>query len=288
MTTFDQRRQTFLYSRRIRILLVVIIGGALTLSMGGCASMPEAKGGTDPFVSGRRLLEENHWRKTLSEARRLVVSEDGRDEARRRALHQLRTLRNRTHDESYPSVSMGLRHRVQALIDRLEGPSHQARTDRGDWVRTDVRFQPFAFHWPVEGARITSGFGQRRDPFHPGEVSFHNGIDLVAGKSDAVLAAGPGRIVFAGWREDGCGVAITLAHPGGFISDYCHLESISVKLGAYVPARSVIGRIGQTGRSTGPHLHWGLWYNGAAVDPHAYVGRYVRSRLPGRNAAQSR
>ncbi len=252
-----------------------------------CTASTEARGGTDPFESGRRLLEENYWRKTMSQAQRLIAEDVHHPQLHERTLLTLLELRSRASGNVYPSVSMGLRRRLDRLIARFKTSIYGSQSAASGFEPSEL-FRPYRFSWPVRTARITSGFGDRRDPFHSGRISFHSGIDLAGLAGDPVFATGPGRIVFAGWREDGCGLAITLVHPGGFVSDYCHLAALEVELGSYVAPRSVIARMGDTGRSTGPHLHWGLWHNGVAVDPHQYVGRFVTGPWISSNAPANR
>ena len=125
--------------------------------------------------------------------------------------------------------------------------------------------QVVIFEWPVRDPRVSSGFGLRDDPFSPGLRSFHNGIDLVAAEGTKVFAAADGEVVEAGFRDDGCGLAVTLVHPNGYASDYCHLGTVAVKVGQRMKRAQVLGTIGSTGRSTGSHLHWSVWNLGTVV-----------------------
>lgn len=117
---------------------------------------------------------------------------------------------------------------------------------------------------PVAGA-VTSGFGWR---FHPvlGFPRYHRGIDIAAPQGTPVLAAMAGHVVSAGWAG-GHGYRVQLAHPSGAKTSYSHLSSVAVSPGRVVPAGVVIGSVGSTGLSTGPHLHFEVRRGGIAVPP---------------------
>ncbi|MCH4890748.1 M23 family metallopeptidase [Acidaminobacter sp. JC074] len=117
---------------------------------------------------------------------------------------------------------------------------------------------------PLEG-RISSGFGYRRHPI-TGLRSFHYGVDITGNRGDAVQAAGSGVITFAGWSGD-FGKVVIISHGFGYETVYAHNDSIIVKVGDVVNKGDLISRVGSTGRSTGPHLHFEIHYNNEQVDP---------------------
>ena len=119
---------------------------------------------------------------------------------------------------------------------------------------------------PVAG-RITSGFGMR---YHPilGFGRMHKGIDIGAPWGSPIYAVIEGVVQFAG-RSSGYGNFVKLAHPGGLGSGYGHMSRIAVSPGMRVQRGQVIGYVGSTGMSTGPHLHWEIWRNGVAIDPRS-------------------
>jgi murein DD-endopeptidase MepM/ murein hydrolase activator NlpD len=122
---------------------------------------------------------------------------------------------------------------------------------------------------PVGAGRISSRFGSRRDPFL-NQQGFHAGIDFAAGPGVPVRATASGNVVAAGW-EGGYGNMVEIAHAGGFSTRYGHLSSILVSLGDRVAAGDLVGRVGSTGRSTGPHLHYETRKSGRAVDPSPFL-----------------
>lgn len=117
---------------------------------------------------------------------------------------------------------------------------------------------------PVHG-RMTSGFGNR---FHPilGYVRFHDGVDLAASAGTPIVAAADGRVIGAGWRG-GYGQQVQIAHAGGVDTLYGHMSRIAAYAGEIVHKGEVIGYVGSTGLSTGPHLHFEVTKNGRPVNP---------------------
>ena len=134
--------------------------------------------------------------------------------------------------------------------------------------KTDLP-KPGKFPNPVPGARLTSPYGYR---IHPtlGVRKFHNGQDLAAPTGTPIKAPLPGKVVAAGWPSEACGNGIKIDHPSNWSTSYCHLSRVRVRVGQSVNAGSVIGLVGNTGRSTGPHLHLTLKKNGKTVDPAKY------------------
>ena len=114
-------------------------------------------------------------------------------------------------------------------------------------------------------AGVTSGFGWRQDPI-AGTARFHAGIDVRAAYGHEVGAASAGRVVQAG-EQGGYGLTVVIEHRSGIQTRYAHLSSILVEKGERVDVRQPIGRAGQTGRATGPHLHFEVIQDGKPVDP---------------------
>jgi murein DD-endopeptidase MepM/ murein hydrolase activator NlpD len=121
---------------------------------------------------------------------------------------------------------------------------------------------------PMGPQRVSSRFGYRIDPFLK-KRAFHAGIDYVASEGTEVRATAPGVVVTAGWA-DGYGNMVEIRHAGGVSTRYGHLSAILVSPGTRVAAGSLIGRVGSTGRSTGPHLHYETRRDGEAVDPSIF------------------
>lgn len=126
------------------------------------------------------------------------------------------------------------------------------------------------FIWPFKMRnRISSSFGWRIHPITQ-KRSFHNGIDIAVKKGTAVRAIKSGRVLTSGWIR-GFGKAITIDHGNGVISLYGHNSKLLVKAGQYVKQGQIISKSGNTGRSTGPHLHLTIFIDGDPVDPLKYL-----------------
>ncbi len=125
-------------------------------------------------------------------------------------------------------------------------------------------------YWPVPGYySVSSPFGLR---YHPltGVEKMHTGIDIPAPSGTSVIAAGSGKVISAKW-SDAYGNYIVIDHGGGISTFYGHLKSILVSDGELVSKGKIIGEVGTTGYSTGPHLHFGVIKDGQDVDPLSYV-----------------
>jgi murein DD-endopeptidase MepM/ murein hydrolase activator NlpD len=124
--------------------------------------------------------------------------------------------------------------------------------------------------WPVRG-EITGGFGQRMDPLN-GEASVHWGIDISAPSGTEVQVTADGVVLRTGFFEAGYGNEILVDHGGGIVTKYGHLSRIDVVSQQQVKKGQIIGAVGMTGRSTGPHLHYEVLVNQVAVNPAKYLG----------------
>ncbi len=141
-----------------------------------------------------------------------------------------------------------------------------ARPGPGDMTeKLAARFEVREMFRPPLGGRFSSFFGQRRHPIFRNR-SFHNGIDIAAPYGRMVGASRKGKVVFAGWRG-GYGKAVIIQHDAGYRTLYGHLSRIYVRSGRYVATGQIIGRVGSTGYSTGPHLHFSLWKKGKLINP---------------------
>lgn len=122
--------------------------------------------------------------------------------------------------------------------------------------------------WPVRGA-VNSEFGKRKSPWGP-EIEAHNGLDIRAAAGTPILAPGSGTVVLAGRHHD-YGTAIIVDHGNEVHSLYGHLSRLNVQRGQRVERNSVLGWTGNTGRSSGPHLHYEVHVRGQAVNPRVYL-----------------
>jgi murein DD-endopeptidase MepM/ murein hydrolase activator NlpD len=123
--------------------------------------------------------------------------------------------------------------------------------------------------WPVKGT-LEGGFGGRRNPFGGPGYEFHSGQDIEAAWGTPVIAGASGRVTFVGW-QNGYGQLVIVDHGGGFSTRYGHLSHIDVENNQVVSRGQLLGKVGSTGRSTGPHLHYEVRINDEAVDPLPYL-----------------
>ena len=119
----------------------------------------------------------------------------------------------------------------------------------------------------------TSHFGRRRGP--DGRPEAHTGLDIAAPLGSPVLSWWTGRVVET-IADGSCGIGVVIAS-GGYEHIYCHLKSQRLRLGQVVRGGQVIGQVGMTGRTTGPHLHWGIRYRGCWLDPAMIIRAMILS-----------
>jgi len=122
--------------------------------------------------------------------------------------------------------------------------------------------------WPVKGW-LTSTFGYRSSPF-TGRREMHKGLDIATRSGTPIIAPADGLVIFAG-REGGFGNMVIIDHGYGITTRFGHCSSLESKLGQKVKRGDVIARVGNTGRSTGPHVHYEVAVNGVAVNPSRYI-----------------
>ncbi len=145
------------------------------------------------------------------------------------------------------------------------------QTLRGDLGRGAAP-QTKGHQWPIAASvkqKLSSGYGMRKDPFH-GRPAFHGGIDIAAATGTPILASAAGQVAEVG-KKGGWGNFVLLEHPDGSETRYSHLSAGTVREGQRVAQGQVIGKLGSTGRSTGPHLDYRIKKNGQRLDPMTVV-----------------
>ena len=141
------------------------------------------------------------------------------------------------------------------------------KADRLDSLMLAIHALPLAA--PLEDYELTSPFGSRDDPFNE-QTAFHEGVDLGAPVGSPVFATGDGVITWAGWR-DKYGNLVEIDHGHGLVTRYAHLARTLVHVGDRVVRGRTVGLLGNTGRSTGPHLHYEVRINDVATDPLKFI-----------------
>lgn len=146
--------------------------------------------------------------------------------------------------------------------------------ETGDFYEKYIKKISYSFShvplgYPFHGA-ITSTFGHRENPFSGSGVETHKGLDIRAPMGAPVKSMAKGMVTFAG-RRGGYGNCIVIKHIGGYETLYGHLSKILVKTGQQIDIGEQIGKVGSTGRSTGPHLHYEVHRNGQKINPKSFL-----------------
>lgn len=151
----------------------------------------------------------------------------------------------------------------------VESDGEADDTEADDTEAAPAPTGPFSVtHRPVPGP-VTSAFGSRVHPIF-GTTRNHYGIDFDGSTGESIAAAAAGQVITAGWMN-GYGNVVILSHGNGYTTLYAHQSEILVSYGQSVAGGDTIGRVGSTGFSTGPHLHWEIRIDGAAVNPASYL-----------------
>lgn len=168
-------------------------------------------------------------------------------------------------------ADVGLHHGIRLVEGRLKQLDMQltAVNFMLEKKTTAVHARPHI--WPTTGGWISSGFGPRIDPF-TGAPAMHHGVDIANHFGAQVKAASPGIVSFAGKMED-FGYVVDVEHGYGYRTRYAHLSSLAVNVGDVVAGNQTLGRIGSTGHSTGPHLHYEVRHNGTLTNPRVFLPR---------------
>ena len=180
-----------------------------------------------------------------------------------------------------PAPQFGIGGPLQEVSDVTDFDSHlvalETSLDHYDKLAAKLRAAPIGT--PVNNPMVSSHFGTRTDPF-TGRRAMHSGIDFKAGYGTAVFATGYGKVVKAG-RLGGYGNMIEIQHEDGLTTRYGHLKKILVKKGQLVSTGQTIGKVGSTGRSTGPHLHYEVRKSDSAINPVKFLraGRTAKQIL---------
>ncbi len=241
-------------------------------------------------ASDQRRLKE------LNDAAEVVAQAKAGLEEERRALEDSRKeleATNKKLEESRAETDRLLKELIatgdkyQKLIDEAEEKESEAKAtlskleyqydaakerEYQEWLaQQKPQGTPNSGGWvmPIRYDMVTSGYGYRIHPIY-GTKRMHHGIDLAAPKGRAIVASRSGIVTNANYESD-AGYNVTINHMDGFASVYMHMTHYIVSAGDKVVAGQVIGYCGSTGASTGPHLHFGIYYNGSSVNPAHYL-----------------
>lgn len=171
-----------------------------------------------------------------------------------------------------PLVSADDSANFESHVNELDVALNQLKT-----VKTKLSRYPVTN--PAPGRRISSRFGVRKDPLL-GTPAFHSGMDFRAPHGAPVRATASGKVVTAGWTG-GYGRMVEIDHGNGLKTRYAHMSKILVKKGQRIDVRKIIGKIGSSGRSTGPHLHYEIRRHGKTINPARFLkaGRKIKKHI---------
>lgn len=127
------------------------------------------------------------------------------------------------------------------------------------------------FRWPLKRVRVTSAYGHR-------DEGFHEGVDLKAAMGTPVYASAPGTVVYAGARIRGYGWMVVVAHKGNVVTVYAHNSRLAVKKGTRVKAGQMLAYSGQSGRASGPHLHFEVRHGVTPYNPEKVIASSPKSK----------
>lgn len=163
--------------------------------------------------------------------------------------------------------SRSLDDELRRASEGIDSADTALRNLREQWVREGHRLESLPAGLPVRGNfYMSSAFGTRLDPL-TGQTAVHEGVDFVAPVGTPIVASGAGTVRRSEYAPE-LGHHIEIAHAEGYLSRYGHLSVRQVKVGDEVQQGQVIGKLGNSGRTTGPHLHYEVWLNGRLVDPN--------------------
>ena len=232
---------------------------------------------TDVMDYNRKVVEEYTAAKEDIEQKRddLQQTQDSQKEYQKNLSYKVDELAAREAEQAALQESLeSFKAESEAEYDRIAGEmqnvSNQiAELSRQSAASGSVPMGDGTLIWPTPSCTTnSSAYGWRIHPIY-GTRKFHAGEDIPASMGADILAAATGKVVTAGWVS-GYGNYTVIDHGGGLMTAYGHQSSILVSVGQTVTQGQLIGKVGSTGNSTGPHLHFEVYVNGATVDPKSY------------------
>ena len=243
----------------------------------------------------RRIKELNEAAKVVAEAKAGLESEKTVLEASRKEMEatSAELEKSRTEADNLLKQLIATGEEYQKLLDEAERKESQTagkidslesaydaakEREYQEWLASQPPQQTggssntvngITWLLPINYTRFSSPFGYRIHPIY-GDWRMHYGVDLSAPQGTPIYATRGGRVTYATY-DSSSGYYVSINHLDGFVSKYLHMTHYIVSPGQYVAAGQIIGYCGSTGASTGPHLHFSLYYNGTAVNPALYI-----------------
>ncbi len=252
-----------------RLLNKPVPGGVAVIDLGNAAQAPKATYDGKPVLvvkeQGVRWLAIVGVPLTVKPGTQQLVAKDASGS---------RTLNFAVGSKKYPEQRITLKNQRQVNpnpddLKRIDG-------ELAEQLKAYRSFSPgtpsnLALDKPVAGP-LSSKFGVRRF-FNGEERNPHSGLDFAVPAGTPIKAPAAGKVILTG-NYFFNGNTVFVDHGQGFISMFCHMSKIDVKVGDAVPRGGVVGRVGSTGRATGPHMHWNVSLNDARVDPAIFIGAF--------------
>lgn len=275
-----QERAAEMYMER-----AATIGGAVVVNIADMASVSVAARYSDDVIdSSERLLNTLEILERTEENQQVAIEENQREVAA--IIADLELKRGVLEEEKIVLAAAAaiveeevrnaqvILDEINAQIAEIEGEIAELEADAiaiAEEIRRLARTdgtKPGVLQWPVNGT-LTSGYGYRVHPI-TGTRRLHTGIDISAPSGTTIYSAGSGTVIWADWYG-GYGKTVIVDHGGGLTTLYAHQSSINVSVGSSVNGTSVVGYVGSTGFSTGPHLHFETREGGTPVNPMNYL-----------------
>lgn len=210
--------------------------------------------------SESQLAEASNRRSDIQSL--LADAEQLYEEQEQRRIKEAELVAELREDKADTAQALGIFEQDTRLITEILSES--------EFIVTELQLGDGVFSNPVSPAVVTSGFGPRLHPIL-GYIRMHNGLDFQGKFGDPIRASAPGTAKVAS-NFGGYGNTVVIDHGGGLVTLYAHMQSVGVEVGEEVERGDIIGIVGSTGLSTGPHLHFEVWLNGStAVDPLPYL-----------------
>ncbi|WXR73428.1 peptidoglycan DD-metalloendopeptidase family protein [Achromobacter veterisilvae] len=246
-------------------------GGVAVLGLGDAERAPEVT-----FQGRRVLVVREEGRQWIAVVGIPLSAKPGEQQVSVGDGQGRRKLSFRVGAKEYAAQRITLKNQRQVEpnpddMKRIEREmAEQSAANRG--YRAGVIPSNLLLDRPVDGGRLSSPFGLRRF-FNGQERNPHSGLDFAVPAGTPIKAPAAGTVVLVGDYFFN-GKTVFLDHGQGFVSMFCHMSAIDVKVGDEVPRGGVVGKVGATGRATGPHLHWNVSLNDARVDPAIFIGAF--------------
>lgn len=242
-------------------------GGVAVLDLGQAAEAPRAFLGNKPVLV---VKEQDTWRAVVGIA---LKTPPGRQTLQVRQADGQRTVAFTVGSKAYPEQRITLKNKRQvnpepqdlARIDKELAEQNRAYASFSQGTPSNLLLDK-----PVNGP-LSSRFGVRRF-FNGEERNPHAGLDFAVPAGTPIKTPAAGKVILVGDYFFN-GKTVFVDHGQGFISMFCHMSRVDVKPGQALARGAVVGRVGSTGRATGPHMHWNVSLNDARVDPAIFIGK---------------